>query len=230
MLAFDHNSHFELQTDDSALTYRMLQVIQDDEGQSHIVEGSAINAVSMPLSESATPGTLASGSSAKVYAQSSGGKPGQYFVMMSPNELTQSSGSQRMGRTGAEIKMSQTSLVIRDDRRKATHKEVERRRRDKINTWISQLAQLVPDCTGDVKLTESKCAVLSKACDYITSLQNANDSLAISFDEVTVTTADITELRRQYNQLQAENRLLWTELHNNGIEPPGMHSEIALDD
>jgi len=31
---------------------------------------------------------------------------------------------------------------------------VERRRRDKINTWISHLAELVPECSSDIKLTE----------------------------------------------------------------------------
>lgn len=37
----------------------------------------------------------------------------------------------------------------RDERRRATHNEVERRRRDKINNWITKLAKLVPDCNQD---------------------------------------------------------------------------------
>lgn len=32
----------------------------------------------------------------------------------------------------------------RDDRRRATHNEVERRRRDKINHWIMKLGSLIP--------------------------------------------------------------------------------------
>lgn len=39
--------------------------------------------------------------------------------------------------------------TARDDRRRATHNEVERRRRDKINNWIVKLSKLVPDCTMD---------------------------------------------------------------------------------
>ena len=31
---------------------------------------------------------------------------------------------------------------------------VERRRRDKINAWVSHLAELVPECSPDIKLTE----------------------------------------------------------------------------
>jgi hypothetical protein len=39
---------------------------------------------------------------------------------------------------------------IRDERRRSTHNEVERRRRDKINTWITELAKVVPDCQEDL--------------------------------------------------------------------------------
>ena len=37
----------------------------------------------------------------------------------------------------------------RDDRRRATHNEVERRRRDKINNWIVKLSKIIPDCTTE---------------------------------------------------------------------------------
>lgn len=37
----------------------------------------------------------------------------------------------------------------RDEKRRATHNEVERRRRDKINSWILKLSKLVPDCNSD---------------------------------------------------------------------------------
>lgn len=37
----------------------------------------------------------------------------------------------------------------RDDRRRATHNEVERRRRDKINNWIMKLSKIVPECQSD---------------------------------------------------------------------------------
>lgn len=34
----------------------------------------------------------------------------------------------------------------RDDKRRATHNEVERRRRDKINSWIVKLGKIIPEC------------------------------------------------------------------------------------
>ncbi len=35
-------------------------------------------------------------------------------------------------------------LVQRDDRRRVSHNEVERRRRDKINNWILKLGKIMP--------------------------------------------------------------------------------------
>lgn len=56
----------------------------------------------------------------------------------------------------------------RDDKRRATHNEVERRRRDKINSWISKLANLVPN--SGLPDSASKGGILAKACDHITDL------------------------------------------------------------
>ncbi|GAV01094.1 hypothetical protein RvY_11861 [Ramazzottius varieornatus] len=59
----------------------------------------------------------------------------------------------------------------RDERRRQTHNEVERRRRDKINQWITKLQALIPGTPGEsTKHAQSKGAVLSKAVDYITQL------------------------------------------------------------
>lgn len=42
-----------------------------------------------------------------------------------------------------------TLMFQRDDRRRATHNEVERRRRDKINHWIMKLSKIIPECAQD---------------------------------------------------------------------------------
>ena len=39
--------------------------------------------------------------------------------------------------------------AVRDEKKRATHNEVERRRRDKINGWINKLAKIVPSCNDD---------------------------------------------------------------------------------
>ena len=78
---------------------------------------------------------------------------------------------------------------------------------------------------------QSKCAVLAKACEYITSLATANESLSASIDDVDGSAADIAELRQQYTLLQAENQLLWAKVHSNGIEPPCIQTPaIVLDE
>lgn len=42
-----------------------------------------------------------------------------------------------------------SKAIVRDEKKRATHNEVERRRRDKINGWINKLAKIVPTCTED---------------------------------------------------------------------------------
>uniref|UniRef100_A0ABM0MZW9 Upstream stimulatory factor-like n=1 Tax=Saccoglossus kowalevskii TaxID=10224 RepID=A0ABM0MZW9_SACKO len=76
---------------------------------------------------------------------------GQFYVMMSPQDVL-SSGAQRSiaPRTHqySPGKIDGTRTA-RDERRRATHNEVERRRRDKINNWIVKLSKLVPECGQD---------------------------------------------------------------------------------
>jgi len=43
----------------------------------------------------------------------------------------------------------QTVSPIKDIARRQQHNEVERRRRDKINTWINKISRIVPDCSDD---------------------------------------------------------------------------------
>merc|ERR1712059_228414 len=72
----------------------------------------------------------------------------------------------------------------RDERRRATHNEVERRRRDKINTWIMKLAGVVPDCQMDqTKQGTSKGGVLSKALDFIVKLRSQNERMSETIKE-----------------------------------------------
>ncbi|NWI09928.1 USF1 factor, partial [Dromaius novaehollandiae] len=73
---------------------------------------------------------------------------GQFFVMMSPQEVLQG-GAQRSiaPRTHPYSPKSEAPRTTRDEKRRAQHNEVERRRRDKINNWIVQLSKIIPDCS-----------------------------------------------------------------------------------
>nr|CAH0108122.1 unnamed protein product [Daphnia galeata] len=101
----------------------------------------------------------------------------------------------------------------RDDRRRVSHNEVERRRRDKINNWILKLGKIMPDSVhNDAGKTgqQSKGGILSKACDYITDIRNANQRLAEA----------LRQSEHHVEELQAENAALRKEveeLHMSGI-------------
>ncbi|XP_060054124.1 upstream stimulatory factor 1 isoform X2 [Erinaceus europaeus] len=102
-------------------------------------------------------GSTASGSTAAVVTtqgseallgQATPPGTGQFFVMMSPQEVLQG-GSQRSiaPRTHPYSPKSEAPRTTRDEKRRAQHNEVERRRRDKINNWIVQLSKIIPDCS-----------------------------------------------------------------------------------
>uniref|UniRef100_A0A8C9LB27 Upstream stimulatory factor 1 n=1 Tax=Pavo cristatus TaxID=9049 RepID=A0A8C9LB27_PAVCR len=73
---------------------------------------------------------------------------GQFFVMMSPQEVLQG-GTQRSiaPRAHPYSPKAEAPRATRDEKRRAQHNEVERRRRDKINNWIVQLSKIIPDCS-----------------------------------------------------------------------------------
>ncbi|KAI9221274.1 hypothetical protein BC828DRAFT_335476, partial [Blastocladiella britannica] len=52
--------------------------------------------------------------------------------------------------------------------RRESHKEVERRRREVINTGISELAKIVPNCSD-----RNKGGILHRAVQYIQQLKEA---------------------------------------------------------
>nr|XP_037847458.1 upstream stimulatory factor 2 isoform X1 [Chlorocebus sabaeus] len=75
---------------------------------------------------------------------------GQFYVMMTPQDVLQT-GTQRTiaPRTHPYSPKIDGTRTPRDERRRAQHNEVERRRRDKINNWIVQLSKIIPDCNAD---------------------------------------------------------------------------------
>uniref|UniRef100_A0A3P9HBX9 Upstream transcription factor 2, c-fos interacting n=1 Tax=Oryzias latipes TaxID=8090 RepID=A0A3P9HBX9_ORYLA len=111
--------------------------------------------------------------------------------------------------------------VPRDERRRAQHNEVERRRRDKINNWIVTLSKLIPDCSVDSRSAASKGGILSKACDYIRELRQNNQRLQESCKEVEQAEMDNELLRQQVEELKNDNALLRAQLQQHGVETNG---------
>lgn len=133
---------------------------------------------------------------------------GQLYVMMSPQDV--------LG--GTNQSKSEPPRTSRDDKRRAQHNEVERRRRDKINNWIVQLSKTIPDCTLDAtKNGQSKGGILSKACDYIQELRQSNARLGEDLENLERLRMDNQLLRQEVDDWKTKNQMMRSQLRQNGI-------------
>nr|XP_046218537.1 upstream stimulatory factor 2-like isoform X3 [Oncorhynchus gorbuscha] len=148
---------------------------------------------------------------------------GQFYVMMSPPDVLQAGTPRTIApRTQTYTTKMDGPRAPRDERRRAQHNEVERRRRDKINNWIVTLSKIIPDCNIDsTKTGASKGGILSKACDYIRELRQNNQRLQDSFKEVLRVQADNELLKQQIEEMKNDNALLRAQLQQHGIEING---------
>jgi upstream stimulatory factor len=272
-LTLDANGQYQFRTDNGqgSVTYRVVQVTPGEDGQPHLVAGLSSNQAMLHNSLSNGDGSagsllqtsegrltyipaVASGSTDSVHGGLDGTvgtqintASGPFYVMMAPQDIVQaaSGGVQRtlVPRSGLVAKLEPGLRVTRDDRRRATHNEVERRRRDKINGWIQQLAHLVPECNAEERRQnelrnllpgsaieinrntseesqKSKGGILQKACDYIRELQSTNAKMServkLSDDLMT----ELDTLRQQCEELRQENEILRELLQQHGIELP----------
>ncbi|XP_013082336.2 upstream stimulatory factor 2-like isoform X6 [Biomphalaria glabrata] len=208
-ITLDPTLQYQIRADNNAgqVTYRVVQVAHDgSEATSQLVGGAAAYAGQQAVIQSPF---------------SNGGSPtGQFYVMMSPQDVLQGQ-RQIAPRTSFSPKLEGGGIrTARDDRRRATHNEVERRRRDKINNWIVQLSKLVPDCAQEpIKQTQaSKGGILSKACEYIQELRATNSRLAESLKDAERLNVDNELLRQQCEELKQENAFLRSHLQQNSID------------
>ncbi|XP_050302999.1 upstream stimulatory factor 2-like [Anthonomus grandis grandis] len=152
---------------------------------------------------------------------------GQLYVLGSPEQYNANS----VGRPIApRPPILDTSVVVqvkkRDERRRATHNEVERRRRDKINNWIAKLAKILPESPQDVKGNgqydgHSKGGVLAKAFEYIIELQATETRLGSCLKENKKLANAVDQLRNKNFALEAENMELKELLKKHGVDVDG---------
>lgn len=142
---------------------------------------------------------------------------GQYYVIGSSQDVLGRQMSQRAqiidARTLGRVTGISSKAAVRDEKKRATHNEVERRRRDKINGWINKLAKIVPTCNEEsTKQGQSKGGILAKACEYINELRTTNCRLASTLKEHENTAEELDLLRREINELRNENLMLKQQL------------------
>ncbi|GIY41996.1 hypothetical protein CDAR_372682 [Caerostris darwini] len=207
---------------DGTVTYRVVQLAADgsrDDGQGAqiVTTSAAIVAGGQQVTQAiiANPFNAANGSA-------SPGNDGPFYVMMSPQEVLQTGQRTLAPRTHQFSPKLEGGRTARDERRRATHNEVERRRRDKINNWIVKLSKIVPDCTSDHAkqgqfYSQSKGGILAKACDYIQELRNSCARLPDIVKENERLNLDLDALRQQYEEVKNENQALRAHLQQQGI-------------
>ncbi|XP_042152008.1 upstream stimulatory factor 1 isoform X5 [Oncorhynchus tshawytscha] len=150
---------------------------------------------------------------------------GQLYVMMSPQEVLTGANQRSIApRTQPYNTKSEVPRTSRDDKRRAQHNEVERRRRDKINNWIVTLSKTIPDCnidptkSGQVSISnESKGGILSKACDYIQELRQNNLRLGDDLSTLERLRMDNQLLRQEVEDWKSKNQILRNQMRQNGI-------------
>jgi len=170
---------------------------------------------------------------------------GQFYVIGNPSDVLGSLGSpgasKNTPRTVAPRTTthniafesgSNSSGAPRDDRRRATHNEVERRRRDMINTWIMKLGKLMPPGEENPSKggSQSKGGILAKACEYVQELRNTNLHLGETVKEGEILMVENERLLLKIEELQNENSGLKKQLRSHGLIPHSTvdtHSEEA---
>ncbi|KAM4566572.1 upstream stimulatory factor 1 isoform 2-T2 [Odontesthes bonariensis] len=164
----------------------------------------------------ATPGTMVTTVQASDTLLGQNTPTGQVYVMMSPQEVLTGSNQRTIApRTQPKQEAPRAS---RDEKRRAQHNEVERRRRDKINNWIVQLSKAIPDCNVDyTKTGQSKGGILSKACEYIKELRQSNLKLGEDIGILDRLRVDNQLLRQEVEDWKSKNQILRNLLRQHGI-------------
>ncbi|XP_059062088.1 upstream stimulatory factor 2 [Achroia grisella] len=138
----------------------------------------------------------------------------EYYVISNPIEVF-GTPTQKKGNHRDPLQTKAVTAKKRDDKRRATHNEVERRRRDKINSWITKLAALVPN--SGLPDSASKGGILAKACDYISDLterQKILEKLEVKNEKLVL---EIIRLNQELTEARKENASMRNQLADNCI-------------
>ncbi|CAH0386513.1 unnamed protein product [Bemisia tabaci] len=145
---------------------------------------------------------------------------GQVYVIGDTNEVFSSTNQRSLAPRFNSNSNDSLGSTSRDDKRRASHNEVERRRRDKINNWIMKLSKIIPESPNDShKSFEglSKGGILAKACDYIHELRSQNIQYQECLNENKKLALEVENLKRENEELKLVNNQLKDQLIANGL-------------
>uniref|UniRef100_A0A1B0CEX7 BHLH domain-containing protein n=2 Tax=Lutzomyia longipalpis TaxID=7200 RepID=A0A1B0CEX7_LUTLO len=192
----DENIRYtSVKTENGLITYRLVSLGESESNLQSTVTTAAVNTSNMS-------------------------QPCQVYVIGSPSNIFQ---TQRNTPAKSEVVVSpviqHSNVRKRDERRRATHNEVERRRRDKINNWILKLSKIIPPDPTEVPRSgcgnlegQSKGGILAKACEYIIELKEANSSLKEFQTELKRLIAENRMLREKNESLAKDNEMLQKQI------------------
>ncbi|XP_046967797.1 upstream stimulatory factor 2 [Vanessa cardui] len=180
----DNSSSYNFKDISGAVTYKLVQMTGEE-----------------------TPNTMSSHSPTHVIPS------GEFYVISNPVQVFGTTATQKKVIRRQPMQNKAITAKKRDDKRRATHNEVERRRRDKINSWITKLAALVPN--SGLPDTASKGGILAKACDHITELtekQKKLEKLEVDNDKLVL---EVLRLNQELTELRKENTSMRVQLADN---------------
>ncbi|XP_042530403.1 upstream stimulatory factor 1-like [Dipodomys spectabilis] len=141
------------------------------------------------------------------------------LLMTSPQEVLGGSLQSVVPRSHPYYPKPRSPWTTQDVERRIQHNKVERRCQDKINSWIMELAKIIPDCSMEYpKSGPSKAGILSKAWEYIQELRQSNQWLSEETQGLVQLQLDNDDLRQQVEDLKTKNLLLRAQLQHHGLE------------
>ena len=174
-------------------------------------------------------------------ANGAGGQ--NFYVMIPQQQLDANNQLQKIAPMGAIHQTATDSLAAqrseREEKRRQTHNEVERRRRTKINGWIQKLAEMVPNCKDEMGTKraggptqtgmgqKSNCGVLQKTVNFIQELQIAHSQVVERLQEQNQVLVEMAKIRETLKRVEQENQLLRNQLQNHGIEPVSTQNPVS---
>lgn len=220
---------FRTENGQGGVTYRVVQVAAAPEAGAVVDTGAGgggqVVTTAALVGQQMAQAIISSPFATTTNGGSSPTAEGQFYVMMSPQDVLQTTPRTLAPRTHQFSPKGEGNRTAGDERRRATHNEVERRRRDKINNWIVKLSKIIPDCSSDLNKSgqqssvhlHSKGGILAKACDYITELRNTASRVPDILKENERLAVEVELLRQQCDQLKTTNEILKVHLQQNGI-------------
>lgn len=94
--------------------------------------------------------------------------------------------------------------------------DVEKRRRNRISSYITQLCEIVP--TAGCDTVKGKGDILERAYDYILQLQEDRERLELTTQEHTKLSLNLQTITGEKIALEKQNQILLSLLKRNGIE------------